>query len=156
MKLKTSAGRLCAILIVTGMVCLPAGCGLYGLKPYVVLSGSMEPELPVGSVILTTTHPDRIGTQDVITYRAGQQLVTHRVSRIEGESLFTKGDANPSEDPCPVKADQIAGKVISCIPYAGYLVIWLQRPYILFLLFAAVLLLLLMKKAHTRKRRSVS
>ena len=156
MRQNNSAGRICAILIVTGMVCISAGGGPYRLKPYVVLSGSMEPELPVGSVILTTTHPDRIGTQDVITYRAGQQLVTHRVSRIEGESLFTKGDANPSEDPCPVKADQIAGKVISCIPYAGYLVIWLQRPYILFLLFAAILILLLIKKMHPRKRRSVS
>ncbi len=129
MSFSKAAGRLCALLAVSGIVLLVCGFGLYDLRPYVVLSGSMEPDYPTGSVILTNTTPDEIGTQDVITYRTGGQLITHRVVRMNEEGYVTKGDNNPTEDPGTVSPDQVVGKVISCIPYVGYLVLFLHRPY---------------------------
>ena len=129
MSFSKAAGRLCALLAVSGIVLLVCGFGLYDLRPYVVLSGSMEPDYPTGSVILTNTTPDEIGTQDVITYRTGGQQITHRVVRMNEEGYVTKGDNNPTEDPGTVSPDQVVGKVISCIPYVGYLVLFLHRPY---------------------------
>ena len=151
MNLQKTAGRLCALLAVSGMLLLASRCGLYDLRPYVVLSGSMEPNYPAGSVILTNTTPDGIGTQDVITYRIGEQLITHRVIRMNEEGYVTKGDNNPAEDPGTVSPDQVVGKVISCIPYIGYLVLFLHRPYAhFFLLFAAAVSVVL----HFMKTRT--
>ena len=51
-----------------------------------------------------------------------------KIARDE-EGYVTKGDNNPTEDPGTVSPDQVVGKVISCIPYVGYLVLFLHRPY---------------------------
>ena len=129
MRISKATGRLCVFLAVSGMALLVCRFGLYDLRPYVVLSGSMEPNYPTGSVILTNTTPDEIGTQDVITYRTGEELITHKVIRMNDEGYVTKGDNNQMEDPGTVSPDQVVGKVISCIPYVGYLVLFLHRPY---------------------------
>lgn len=91
-----------------------------------VLSGSMEPDLRVGGVVVSKpVEPGEISVGDIIVYRSGETLTTHRVIEVinqPGEfSLLTKGDANEDPDMSPVPASSVVGKVFFDLPYLGYL-----------------------------------
>ncbi len=99
----------------------------FGIQLFEVLSGSMEPTYPVGSVVYVktaTTEDVRVG--DAITYTMGtdaEYVMTHRVTQIlkDPEAFVTKGDANEAEDPDIVYGSRLIGKPCFCIPYLGYL-----------------------------------
>lgn len=98
---------------------------LFGVQEYAVQTGSMEPEIPVGSLIFVTkTDAEKLVPGDIIAYRsesgAGAPIV-HRVveNDMAVKELITKGDANSSEDLFPVGYDQVVGKVMFSIPYIG-------------------------------------
>jgi len=91
-----------------------------------ILSGSMEPALPLGGVVFVQpVETGEISVGDIIAYRSGKVLVTHRVVDVISEpgepSFVTKGDANQAPDLSPVLASSVAGKVVFDIPYLGYL-----------------------------------
>jgi len=93
----------------------------------VVLSGSMEPALPVGSAILVRpVDPQAVSVGDIITYRqkGSTDFVTHRVVEVNHEgsalSFRTQGDANEGPDPVAVAPDAVKGRVWASIPYLGY------------------------------------
>jgi signal peptidase len=100
-----------------------------GATPYVVLTDSMEPSLPVGTLVVSRpVEPERISTGSVITYqlRSGQErLVTHRVvgigMTIGGERTYlTQGDANDVPDAQPVRDVQVRGAVWYQVPHLGH------------------------------------
>ncbi len=109
---------------------------LFGWELQVVLSGSMEPALPVGSVtFVEPTAADQVRVGDMLTYRLPAEptmQVTHRVVEVvrEGGSLsfVTKGDANDKPDSYIVPADDVVGTVRWDIPYLGYLVERARTP----------------------------
>lgn len=94
-----------------------------------VLTGSMTPEVPVGSVVLLRpVDPNSLRVGDVATYQVApdsKALITHRVLAIDenrGKPQFTfKGDANRGPDSRPVPAAAIRGKVWFHVPYLGSL-----------------------------------
>lgn len=96
---------------------------------FVVLSGSMEPALSPGDVvILDASTPIRAG--DVITYQtAGSSApTTHRVIS-EAESGFeTKGDANENTDAGTVPPEAVIGEVVLVIPLIGHVILWANTP----------------------------
>lgn len=101
-----------------------------GGTPYTVLTGSMEPDYPPGTlVVVKPVAVDRIRIGDVITYQreSGRStVVTHRVvgvgSRLDGEKAFTtQGDANDTPDPAPVREVQVKGRLWYSVPYLGHL-----------------------------------
>lgn len=106
----------------------------------VVQSGSMEPEIKTGSIVIIK--PGDIYTVgDVITYGKDTQIeipTTHRIvsSRaIEGTLLFkTKGDANEDADAREVTEKEIIGKVILDIPFIGYAISFARKPLGFFLI----------------------
>jgi len=110
------------LVIVAAIFVLPR---FGGWRFDVVLSGSMEPALPLGGVVfIKAVEPADIGTGDIIAYRSGEPLITHRVVDVIDESelsFITKGDANESPDLSPVPAASVVGKVIFDVPYLGYL-----------------------------------
>ena len=76
----------------------------------VVLSGSMEPNIPTTSLVLIHD-ANQIEIGDVVTYiNADNISVTHRVIEIEGDQIIVQGDANPVPDD-PINRDQIVGKI---------------------------------------------
>ncbi|WP_448221553.1 signal peptidase I [Gordonia iterans] len=104
-----------------------------GAQPYTVLTGSMRPDYPPGTLIVVKPRPvDQIQAGDVITYqlRSGEPgVVTHRVVEVteaeNGEPRFiTKGDANNVLDEPPVRPVQIRGVLWYSIPYLGYVNTW--------------------------------
>lgn len=95
---------------------------LMGYEIYEVVSGSMEPEIPVGSVIyVRAAQPQEVEAGDVIAFQKDGSVITHRVEEnryVEGE-FVTKGDANREEDMMPVAYDSLIGKVERHVPVLG-------------------------------------
>lgn len=89
--------------------------GVFGVKPAVVLSGSMEPAIETGDLILLRdTDPLALEKGDVICYLSSGKAVTHRIVGItageDGRPRYvTQGDANNAEDRLPVTPDQVQG-----------------------------------------------
>lgn len=113
------------ILLVVIASCLPLTLPrLLGYGIYEVVSGSMEPEIPVGSVIyVKAAAPGDIAEQDVIAFQSGESVVTHRVVQnrtVEG-AFVTKGDANAAEDLRTVPYDALVGRVAYHFPGVGRL-----------------------------------
>ncbi len=99
-----------------------------GGTPYTVLTGSMEPGLPPGTlVVVRPVSPEEVRVGDVVTYQVASgesTVVTHRVTavgtRLDGELAFTtQGDANDVADPAPVRAVQVRGRLWYAIPHLG-------------------------------------
>lgn len=102
---------------------------LVGATPYTVLTGSMRPSLPPGTLaVVKPVDQSDIVAGDVITYQleSGRPtVVTHRVvtvgHRLDGtRSLTTQGDANSIPDAEPVRPVQLKGRVWYAVPYLGY------------------------------------
>lgn len=131
---------------------------LFKIKPQIVLSGSMEPEISVGSLvyILENIPPEEIQEQDVIAYRRGEQMqVLHRVIQVdEKKKMFqTKGDANEKADPGMVDFSQYVGKEVFSIPYLGYGADFIQTGGNRFWLGGGIAILLAMDFLWYRKER---
>jgi len=120
------------VVLTVLFVLLTVGIKLFGINMYTILSGSMEPEYPVGSLIYVKETPtDELVVGDVITFRlTGEVTATHRIIEIlDGGTTFrTKGDANEDPDNSPVKSSEIVGKVVYQIPKGGYFVNYIQNP----------------------------
>lgn len=112
----------------------------FGFGASVVLSGSMEPALSVGDLLIVQAQED-YETGDIVVYQSGSVPVVHRIVSICDETVTTRGDANNANDtPFPVSA--IKGEVIAAIPVIGYLIWALKSPVgIAVTLVAAVLLM---------------
>ncbi|KRF11494.1 S26 family signal peptidase [Nocardioides sp. Soil797] len=117
---------LCVVAILVVAVLIPR---IAGATPYTILTGSMRPEMPPGTlVVVKPTDVDDIGVGSVITYQleSGKPtVVTHRVVAQgvngKGELQFqTQGDANNTPDEKWVKPVQIKGEKWYSVPYLGY------------------------------------
>ncbi len=97
-------------------------------RPYVIVTGSMEPALNRGDmVLLERVEPGEIRVGDVVTFTHQGVPVTHRVIEVLPDgSLRTKGDANEAPDPYTVSPDQVIGRVRYRIPLLGWIVIALN------------------------------
>lgn len=123
-----------------------------GYRPEPVLTGSMEPVMPVGSLVVVRAQPaTTVREGDVITFQRPDDpsmRITHRVVAIrerDGHRVYrTKGDANPTRDPWDLQLPGAVGKRVATVPYVGYAVIFAgSRQARLVLIPAAVLLALL-------------
>lgn len=96
---------------------------IFGIKPYIVFSGSMEPEIMTGSMIFVDTKiaQEQIHESDIISYELSGETVTHRVIEETVSTVITKGDANDVADYAPVPRGDITGKVIFSIAGLGYI-----------------------------------
>lgn len=114
------------LLIGLVLICLPLTVPrLLGYHIYSVISGSMEPAIPTGSLVyIQETEPAEIETGDVIAFYGNidsSSIITHRVTdnRIVMGEFITKGDANQAEDMNPVPYENFIGKVVRSVPAAG-------------------------------------
>lgn len=159
MKLLKILGNILYIGVITILLLVVVGTTFSaietqeGLRVFVVRSGSMEPELRVGSIVLTAPQ-NEYHENDIVTFllsptaRLGDPgaVITHRILSIiqdeEGVSYITKGDSNQAEDNKPIMHEQVVGKVVFKIPYAGYVVSFARtrRGFVLLIVIPAVLI----------------
>ncbi len=117
--------HILGILLMTAVIltALPLSVPrLFGYETYSIVSPSMEPAYPVGTLIYTKQlPPEEVQTGDVIAFLSGGSVITHRVVRnriVEGD-FITKGDANADNDPDPISYGALVGKVRFQIPLLG-------------------------------------
>lgn len=138
-KLKKILNALTTIIVVmVAILAIPlVGIRIVGIDILTVLSPSMEPKYPTGSLIyLVDVDPAKLEVEDVITYRISEKTTaTHRIKEIipdeDDPSIVrfrTKGDNNDDYDGSLVEFEQVEGKVIFCIPLLGHLAMYIQRP----------------------------
>lgn len=121
------------VVLAVALAALLAGVRLFGLTPYCVLSGSMEPAYPTGSLIyVRRCEAADVRVGDAITFVLNEdlELATHRVVAIDaGQRQFTtQGDANETPDGTPVLFENLVGKPVFAIPYLGYVSHWIAHP----------------------------
>lgn len=140
------------VLVVLLAVAL-VGVRLVGIKTYAVISGSMEPTYPTGSLLyVKSVNAQELRVGDAITFMLDEDTVaTHRIIEIipddEDSSILrfcTQGDANDTPDGTPVHYKNIIGKPVFAVPYLGYFAHFVQNPPGLYLAigFAAVLVVI--------------
>lgn len=114
------------LLIILVLVCIPLTIPrMIGYNIYTVVSGSMEPAIPTGSLVyINNMAPEEVQKDDVIAFYGatdGSSIITHRVvtnSTIMGE-FITKGDANEENDMNPIPYSHFIGKVVLSVPKVG-------------------------------------
>lgn len=138
------------VLFVTAMVIMICAllCQMMQIKPVVVVSGSMEPAIMTGSLAFIDKKAHQIAEGDVISFRSGDALVTHRVVEITDEGYRTKGDNNKVEDVGIVEEENVEGKVAFNVPGLGYFLKVIALPAGTI----ATLLYLIMKGINRGKR----
>jgi len=113
-------------LLIVVLVLVPR---IAGATPYTILTASMVPVLPPGTIVVDRTVPfSSIAVGDVLTYqlRSGEPaVVTHRVVGVNVEpdgsrTLTMRGDANPSPDAGHIMSKQVRGVVWYSVPLVGY------------------------------------
>ena len=110
---------------------------IFGFEVYGVLTGSMEPKYPVGSLIyVKEINTDKLEVGDAISFKLSENVIaTHRIVEIVASevtpgamSYRTKGDANDVVDSSLVEEADIIGKVVFCLPKMGYVLEYIQSP----------------------------
>lgn len=131
------------------------------VKFMIVQSGSMEPMIKKGSIVMVKPATDyNIG--DVITfnqYNPKNPPITHRIVEIKQVdnqiSYITKGDANKGEDGEGVSKKDIVGKVLFNVPYIGYVVGALKKPQVFLLAIIIPALFIIINEAVKIKNEFV-
>ena len=115
------AGTLLLVAVIA--LCAPLTVPLLmGYEVYDVVSGSMEPELPVGSAVyVKAVELSDVQEGEIIAYRSSNSVVIHRVviNRTTLKEFVTKGDANNVEDPEPIPYDAVIGRMEVKVPILG-------------------------------------
>ena len=131
-----------SLFVLLTVVMTPSGQvpQVMGFSILQVLTGSMEPTIPEGSMLLIQeTDPKSLQPGDIISFFSPDPsldgaLNTHRIQQVvaEGDTLefITKGDANFLEDQQPVAAEQVVGKVIFISPTLGKFVRLISNPLV--------------------------
>ena len=114
-----------AVIIIIIALCLSVTAPkIFGISSYTVITGSMEPSVPVGSVVYAkASEPQALTAGDIIVFYDGRTSVpvTHRIveNQMNEGQVITKGDANATVDISPIPYNNIIGKVILHIPMLG-------------------------------------
>jgi len=130
------------VLAISGLFFLAHFTKVLPLRVFIVSSGSMEPAVKTGGlVVVLPSSSYRIG--DVVTYKTGpKDTTTHRLVAAADGQYRTAGDANKAPDTGVIASDQILGKVIYSLPQAGYLAAFAKTPpgFILFVIVPATII----------------
>lgn len=140
-----SAILLAALVALAGLVLVPR---IMGYQEMAVLSGSMEPNIHVGSVVFVDddVDPSTLEPGDVVTYYMNEDtFVTHRVQSVDtaAQTLVTKGDNNNADDG-DIPFSQIFGKAVFWVPYLGFLTIYMKTPVGIMAITVTIVLIILL------------
>lgn len=160
---KTFHGILTGVIMIGlfVMVVLILGKMTGSCEARIVLSGSMEPGIPTGSVAFVDRHYpfQKVELGEVIAYQVNERImVLHRVIGKDEETLETKGDANEHSDGWCVTPENYYGKIRFSIPKMGF---WLSKmqttagkiQVLLWTIMVVILSCFVEGKSHTEKKK---
>lgn len=108
---------------------------VFGYKPFIVLSGSMQPNIKIGDLVFVkSSKVENLNVNDIIAFKTNDNTVTtHRIIDIDtttkGERCFiTKGDSNNVKDEELVCKNNLEGKMVKRIPKLGKFINFIQQP----------------------------
>lgn len=158
--IKSILNIIMTIIIIVGSVFVILFC--IGIQPYVVESGSMQPDIPTGSLCFINKKAkyEDMKVGDIIAFKINSNaFATHRIASITNEGFETKGDANNVIDNIITTKDNYIGQNIFSIPYVGLWVLVIQTTRgkiilgtIIIVLFLAAILI----GQPSRKKQKVS
>lgn len=129
---KKIQGAITVVLAIVAVVV--AGVGLLASVPkdgpvriLIVRTGSMAPTLPVGSLVVIGKQAE-YGVGDIVTYKAQDNFVTHRIISVADGKYQTKGDANNVPDGTLIASSAVVGKLRLSVPYVGSVVTFARTP----------------------------
>jgi len=123
-----------------------------GYAGAIVSSGSMEPAISVGDLIIIKGFESYV-TGDIVTYFSEQgSLITHRVVSVSDNGYVLQGDSNNIPDG-EIPRQRIIGKVIFTMPGAGGIINWISSPVSIIFIVCIVLLIVLIKKLRDKPGR---
>ena len=136
---------LIVLLAAAAVILVPM---LLGYKEMAVLSGSMEPTIPVGSLVyVKPVEASELEAGDVCTYYLsdGETFVTHRVLSIDADAqtLVTQGDANDTPDG-DIQFSQVYGRADFHLPYLGIVIQNIRTPVGIMTICGVVMLVILL------------
>ncbi len=129
----------------------------FGIKTYTIASGSMQPYLDVGDIVIVkNAQKDELKEGDIISYREGERVITHRIIEIDNSSddvkYKTKGDNNNVEDNNLVKFNLVEGKVVQRVSKLGYLSIFLKNKIIIIVIVLLCYICIFRSEKRGKKR----
>ena len=149
---------LCVVLVV--QIKMGKRPFFFGYATFVVISGSMEPTIHVGDVIIIekVSSMDELKERDIVTYHGREdsfkgKTVTHRIIRIEGDKIVTKGDSvmNVKEDPA-ITYNDVIGKYVKTSAFLTTLYSVFTSKYgFLFIVFIPLMILLVVQIVNFRR-----
>ena len=116
---------------------------IWGHKPLVVISGSMEPSLKVGSILYYHYEEhDNFNKNDILVFKSKEHIISHRIVENLEDGFITKGDANSIIDSSEIYDNQVLGKGTNwCIPYLGFYADFIYTHK--YLLFISIIILII-------------
>ncbi len=121
---------------------------VFGIQSFVVVSGSMAPNIPVGSIVYSRKQTSyQLG--DVISFENDDKTITHRIAKVikRGNGIFyqTKGDANNADDSSLTPSYKVLGREFFFLPYIGYFIMFLKTipGFLLFIILPGCLFIAL-------------
>lgn len=119
----TILGTLILVALMAVGIAAAVAPRLMGMQSYAIISGSMEPAYPVGTLVYAeAAEGAALQPGDVAAFWHDEDVIVHRVQENDSAagSLVTKGDANAENDVHPVPYQHVLGKVIFSVPLVGY------------------------------------
>lgn len=128
MKIKDKSNPIeTAVTYITAISIVWFSVGVFPVFPTLILTGSMEPLIMPGDVvIMRNATNEEIEIGDIIQFYTGDYFVIHRVVEVVGDKYRTKGDNNNVEDKNLVAKEQIKGKYIFHVPKIGEATLYLK------------------------------
>ena len=132
---------------------------IFGYKSFIIKTNSMEPTIDINDVIITKkVEEQEIKVQDIITFIKDNEVITHRITKIENEENIkkytTKGDNNNVEDSFKITYDNIEGKHILTIPNLGVIVKVLENQ-IIFLIILLIILICMFFRIQNQEKKEI-
>jgi len=148
------SGKRAGVAAIVAVAVFYPGLILLHYEPMVIVTGSMQKTIPVGSLVVDQkVNPQQLEVGDVISFQkplGAKGIDTHRIVAIKvdhGKRLYqTKGDSNPIADPWVISFDRgtAAHRMVFSVPYAGNALIFARSSLgrLSLVVFVCVILLL--------------
>jgi len=131
---------------------------IFGLRSFITMSDDMSPVIQKGSLLITQRiNTDTIQEGDIITYFNGSEVQTERVIEITNNNgartFITKGDANEGVNSKQASSDDIIGRFVYSISYAGSALLAVRNPLIMSLCVTGIFVIIFAADAINKRNR---